>query len=69
MFFGILNSLFALKNSTSDVPQWRMAKKDKFYLALTQEFIDYKVTQSDLGELKQEELHLPYICHSSLRRP
>ena len=49
VFFGICdfmipNSLFAWNISTSDVPQWRMVKKDNFYAAVAQQLIDYQVT-------------------------
>ena len=67
--FMILNSFFTWNLSTHDVSQWRMVKKDKFYAVLAQELVDYQVTQSDLGELLLEELHVPSICPSSVTRP
>ena len=59
---------FAWNMSTSDVPQLRKVKKDKFYMAVAQELVHYQVNQSDLGELWQEEMHLPNICPSSVTR-
>ena len=49
--FMILHSFFAWNNSTSNAPEWRKVKKDKSYVTVAHELINYQVTQSDLGEL------------------
>ena len=66
----LLNAYFTWNMSLSDsnVKGHHHVKKDHFYAAVAEEFINYKVTQSELAIPPQpSDMHLPGLC--SFKQP
>ena len=40
--------------------------RDKFYMAITQELIEYEVTQLDLVDTPREDKHTPICCDGTV---